>query len=78
MHLHLAILQEKNRLMNFRKVLRKLCDREMPIIAFCTHEYLFGSPENGCYQATIGQFYALKRKADELNLIVIDKSTQDF
>ena len=31
--------------MNFRKVLRNLCDSERPLIAFCTPEYLFGTQQ---------------------------------
>jgi len=50
----------------------------MPIIAFCTPDYLFDSPENGCYQATIGQIDALERKADGLNIIVLDEARKIF
>ena len=64
----------KNSQMNFRKVLRNPCDSERPLIAFCTPEYLFGTPANGRYQATIGQFSALKDKVDDLHLIVLDEA----
>ena len=67
-----------NQLMNFCKVLKNPCDSEAPIIAFCTPEYLFGSPENGRYKATIGQFDVLKNKADELNLVVLDEAHKIF
>ena len=64
----------KNSQMNFRKVLRNPCDSERPLIAFCTPEYLFGTPANGRCQATIGQFSALKDKVDDLHLIVLDEA----
>ena len=64
----------ENSQMNFCKVLRNPCDSERPLIAFCTPEYLFGTPANGRYQATIGQFSALKDKVDDLHLIVLDEA----
>jgi len=67
-----------NQLMNSCKVLKNLCDSEAPIIAFCTPEYLFGSPEYGRYKATIGQFDALKNKANEMNLVILDEALKIF
>jgi len=64
----------KNNLVNFRKVFRNPSDGEMPLIAFCTPEYLFGTAANGRYPATIGQFSVLEGKADDLHLIVLDEA----
>ena len=48
----------KSKLSNFRKVFKSSSD--IPIIAFCIPKYLFGTPANGPYQATVGQFNALR------------------
>ena len=66
----------KSKLANFRKVFRSSSD--IPIIAFCTPEYLFGTPANGQYQATVGQFSALTDRMDDLHLLVMDEAHKIF
>jgi len=48
-----------SKLANFRRVFKSMDKNDIPSIAFCTPEYLFGTPAVGTYQATIGQFSAL-------------------
>lgn len=66
----------KSKLANFRKVFKSSSD--LPIIAFCTPEYLFGTPANGQYQATAGQFSALRDRIDDVHLIVLDEAHKIF
>lgn len=50
----------------------------IPLIAFCTPEYLFGTPASSTFLATTGQFSALKEKEDWLNLIFVDEAHKIF
>ena len=51
---------------------------DIPLMAFCTSEYLFGTPANGGFLATPGQFISLKEKENLLNLVVIDETHKIF
>jgi len=64
------------RLTNFHRVLANSGD--IPLMAFCTPEYLFGTTANGSFLATPGQFTLLKEKEDMLNLVVIDEAHKIF
>ena len=52
---------------NFRRVFSS--SDNVPQLAFCTPEYLFGTPASGSYLPTTGQFDSLK-KSQNLNLVV--------
>ena len=49
-----------------------------PLLAFCTPEYLFGTPASDNFQATAGQFAMLKDRQDIFNLMVIDEAHKIF
>jgi len=48
-----------SKLANFRRIFKSMDKNDISNIAFCTPEYLFGTPADGTYQATIGQFSTL-------------------
>ena len=68
----------KSKLGNFRKVFKSSSESDIPIIAFCTPEYLFGTQANGQYQATVGQYNALIDRMDDMHLIVLDEAHKIF
>jgi len=47
-------------------------------MAFCTPEYLFGSPSNGSCLGTVGQFSTLLAKKDRIGVIAIDEAYKIF
>ena len=49
-----------------------------PLLAFCTPEYLSGTPASDNFQATAGQFSTLKDKQDTFSVIVIDEAHKIF
>jgi len=51
---------------------------EVPQIAFCTPEYLFGIEANGSFPATVDQFSALKEREEVINLVVEDEAQKIF
>ena len=51
---------------------------DVPQIAFCTPEYLFGTPATGNYLPTTGQFDKLKGQQNILNIVVIDEVHKSF
>ena len=51
---------------------------DIPSIAFRTPEYLFGTPADGTYQATIGQFPTLLDWHDYLHAVVLDEAHKNF
>lgn len=51
-----------NKLSNFRRVFKSSND-DVPVLAFCTPEYLFGTPPDGNYSGSVGQFNVLKSVA---------------
>ena len=67
-----------NKLTNFRRVFKSTDGNDIPSIAFCTPEYLFGTPADGIYQATIGQFPALLDRQDYLHAVVLDEAHKIF
>ena len=62
--------------MYFHKVFKSSSD--LHIIAFCAPEYLFWTPANGQYQATVGQFDVLRDQMDDVHLIVLDEAHKIF
>ena len=67
-----------SKLANFRRVFKCTDRNDIPSIAFCTPEYLFGTPADGIYQATIGQFTALHDRQDYLYAVVMDEAHKIF
>ena len=67
-----------SKLANFRRVFKSTDRNDVPSIAFCTPEYLFGTPADGVYQATIGQFTALVDRQDYLHAVVLDEAHKIF
>ena len=61
-----------NKLTNFRRVF--VDASSSPLLAFCTPEYLFGTPASDNFQATAGQFNTLKDKQGTFSLIVLDEA----
>lgn len=47
-----------NKLTNYCRVFKSSDD--VPALAFCTPEYLFGTPADGAYPGSVGQFNVLK------------------
>ena len=64
-----------NKLPNFRRVFKSSDD--VPALAFCTPEYLFGTPPDGSYSGSVGQFDVLK-SCKNVNLVVIDEAHKIF
>ena len=67
-----------SKLANFRRVFKCTDRNDIPSIAFCTPEYLLGTPADGIYQATIGQFTALHDRQDYLHAVVMDEAHKIF
>ena len=65
-----------DKLTNFRRVFVDVSNA--PLLAFCTPEYLFGTPASDNFQATAGQFSTLKDKQGIFSLIVIDEAHKIF
>ena len=65
-----------DKLTNFRRVF--VDSSNLPLLAFCTPEYLFGTPASSSFLAAAGQFSALKEKEDWLNLIAVDEAHKIF
>ena len=61
---------------NFRRVFQSTSD--LPIIAFCTPEYLFGTPSSLSYSGTSGQFHLLLNIKDILSTVTIDEAHKIF
>ena len=51
---------------------------DLPAIAFCTPEYLFGTESSGNYGGTVGQFSTLLEKKDILSMVAIDEAHKIF
>ena len=66
----------RNLYTNFRLVFQ--ATRYEPLIAFCTPEYLFGSPSTGSCLGTVGQFSMLLVKKDRIGVIAIDEAYKIF
>ena len=49
-----------------------------PIVAFCTLEYLFGTPATSTFVGTKGQFCTILSKKEKFCLITIDESHKIF
>ena len=64
-----------NKVPNFRRVFKSSDD--VPALAFCTPEYLFGTLPDGTYSGSVGQFDVLK-SCKNVNLVVIDKAHKIF
>ena len=61
---------------NFRRVFKST---DLPAIAFCTPEYLFGTNHLATiYGETVGQFSALLEKKDILSMVAIDEAHKLF
>ena len=65
-----------NKLTNFRRVFVDAFNSTL--LAFCTPEYLFGTPASDNFQATAGQFNTLKDKQGTFSLIVLDEAHKIF
>ena len=77
MQLHLEELHAgNNKLTNFRRVFVDASNA--PLLAFCTPEYLFGTPASDNFQATSGQFSTLKDTQGTFSLIVLDEAHKIF
>ena len=63
---------------NFRKVFKSTDSNDIPSIAFCTPEYLFGTPADGKYHATAGQFSTLLNRQQYLYAVVMDEAHKIF
>ena len=57
---------------NYHRVFEALNNE--PIVAFCTTEYLFGTPATSTFVGTKGQFSIVQRKKERFCLITIDKA----
>ena len=53
---------------NYRHVFQSTHDK--PVVAFCTPEYLFGTPSTGSCLGTVGQFSTLLTKKDCISALV--------
>ena len=61
---------------NFRRVFQG--QGKTPEIAFCTPEYLFGTPATGSFLGTSGQYSVLHSNEDIFALIAIDEAHKIF
>ena len=57
---------------NFHRVFHSTSN--IPSLAFCTPEYLFGTPPNGGYSGSSGQFSKLLARNQYVSLIAIDEA----
>jgi len=63
---------------NFKGVFKSTDSNDIPSVAFCTPEYLFGSAAEGKYQATVGLFTTLVNRQDYLYAVVMDEAHKIF
>ena len=60
---------------NYRRVFQS---SNLPDLAFCTPEYLFGTPTNATFSGSCGQFYSLLAIQDNVSLVAIDEAHKIF
>jgi len=60
---------------NFRRMFKST---DLPAIAFCTPEYLFGTESCGNYGGSAAQFSTLLKKKDILSMVAIDEAHKIF
>jgi len=65
-----------NKSKNFHQVFHSTTN--MPRLAFCTPEYLFGSPPKGGLSGSSGQFSRLLARSEYISLIAIDEAHKIF
>ena len=73
---HWGELQAVKKSLNFCKTFHSTHDK--PVVAFCTPEYLFGTPSTGSCFGTVGQFSTLLAKKDWIGVITIDEAHKVF
>ena len=56
---------------NYRRVFQS---SNLPDLAFCTPEYLFGTPTNATFSGSCGQFHSLLAIQDNVSLVAIDEA----
>lgn len=61
---------------NFRRVFQYTSN--LPSLAYCTPEYLFGTPSSATYTGTSGQFHSLLDRKDFLSMVAIDEAHKIF
>ena len=66
---------ENQRSKNYRRVFQS---SDVPRLAFCTPEYLFGTPATSLSSGSAGQFHLLKAMQATLSVIVIDEAHKIF
>ena len=62
--------------LNYRTIFHSTCDE--PMIAFCTPEYLFGTPSTGGCLGTVGQFSLLLARKHCISVVTIDEAHKIF
>ena len=65
-----------NKSRNFHRVFHNISS--IPSLAFCTPEYLFGTPPNSGCSGSSGQFSKLLARNDYVSLIAIDEAHKIF
>ena len=60
---------------NFRRVFKST---NLPAIAFCTPEYLFGAESSGKCSGTVGQISTVLEKKDIFSIVAIDEAHKIF
>ena len=60
---------------NFRHVFHS---SNLPSLAFCTPEYLFGSPSNDTFSGSSGNFHLLVKIQDRVLMVIIDEADKIF
>ena len=60
---------------NYRRVLQS---SNLPNLAFCTPEYLFGTPANATFSGSCGQFHSLLAIQNNVSMVTIDEAHKIF
>ena len=74
--LALGIVAGNKKSANYRRVFCELLNE--PVVAFCTPEYLFGTPNTAGYLGTAGQFNTLLLKKEALSVVTINEAHKIF
>jgi len=68
----------KQKAANYRRIFQQPLNKSEPVVAFCTPEYLFGTPSSGGFLGTVGQFNTFLSKKEYFSVVTIDEAHKIF
>jgi len=68
----------KKKSANYRHIFQQPLNKSEPVVAFCTPEYLFGTPSTGGFLGTVGQFNTFLSNKECFSVVTIDEAHKIF